>query len=369
MARTGSRQAGAATGAGAARLRSAEYLGDLDRVADRADWPGLDGATVAVAGATGMIGTFLVDALMRARGRRLADVRVLALGRSGRRARGRLPYFGDPAFAFEELDVGVPGARPAGRADVVFHLASTTHPRAYATEPVGTIASNVVGLMNLLEWACARPEGPARFVFASSVEVYGENRGDVERFDEGYCGHLDCNTLRAGYPEAKRCGEALCQAYAAERGVPVWLPRLPRTYGPTLLASDTKAVSQFIHRGVESRDIVLKSEGTQTYSYLYVADVVAGLLHVLAHGEPGVAYNLADERSDASLADLARTIAGIAGTRVTFELPDEVERAGYSTATKALLDASRVRATGWEARYDLRQGLERTMSMLREWER
>jgi nucleoside-diphosphate-sugar epimerase len=89
------------------------------------------------------------------------------------------------------------------------------------------------------------------------------------------------------------------------------------------------------------------------------------MLHVLTACEPGVAYNLADERSDVSLRDLARTIADIAGTEVVFELPDAVERAGYSTATRAMLDASRVRATGWRARYGLREGLERTIRILR----
>jgi nucleoside-diphosphate-sugar epimerase len=301
---------------------------------------------------------------MRKRLRDGLDVRVLALGRSKARAEQRLPYLDEPSFAFEELDVSVPGATPTAPADVVVHLASTTHPRAYATQPIGTVTSNIIGLSNLLEAAPALDDAIS-LVFASSVEIYGQNRGDVDAFDESYCGYIDCNTLRAGYPESKRCGEALCQAYAAQRGLAVYVPRLPRTYGPTLLASDTKAISQFIHKGVAGEDIVLKSEGTQTYSYLYVADVVGGMLHVLTACEPGVAYNLADERSDVSLRDLARTIADIAGTEVVFELPDAVERAGYSTATRAMLDASRVRATGWRARYGLREGLERTIRILR----
>ena len=366
-AATGATSGAAAAAATAGRLAHPLYLQDLDlvRAAD-AGWDDLDGATVAISGATGQLGAFLVDALMRRREMDGTDVRVLALGRDAGRARARLPYFGREGFSFEEVDVSVPGSAPTRPADVVFHLASTTHPRAYATQPVGTVASNVVGLMNLLEYACSRPESPARFVFASSVEVYGENRGDVERFGESYCGYLDCNTLRAGYPESKRCGEALCQAYAAERGMRVYVPRLPRTFGPTVLPSDTKAVSQFVGRGVAREDVVLKSEGTQTYSYLYVADTVGGMLHVLAHGRAGEAYNLADERCDVSLRDLAATIARSAGTKVVFELPDEVERAGYSTATRAMLDPARVRATGWRARYGMAEAMDRTLRILRD---
>ncbi len=360
--------AGATPGVGATgRLAHPLYLQDLDlvRAADLG-WDALDGATVAISGATGLVGTFLVDALMRRRELDGTDVRVLALGRNAGRAQTRLPYFGREGFSFEEVDVSVPGSAPTRPADVVFHLASTTHPRAYATQPVGTVASNVVGLMNLLEYACSRPESPARFVFASSVEVYGENRGDVERFDESYCGYIDCNTLRAGYPESKRCGEALCQAYAAERGMQVYVPRLPRTFGPTVLPSDTKAVSQFVAKGAAREDVVLKSEGTQTYSYLYVADTVAGMLHVLARGQAGAAYNLADARCDVSLRDLAASIARSAGTNVVFELPDEVERAGYSTATRAMLDPARVQATGWRAHYGIDEGMDRTLRILRD---
>lgn len=352
---------------GCKRLRLHAYLEDLDLVcACGANWDVLEGKTVGISGATGMVGAFLVDVLLRKRAVDGLDVRVLALGRSAERARGRLPYGDNPAFSFEELDVSVSGARPAGGADVVVHLASTTHPRAYATQPVGTITSNIMGLQNLLEWQIASSGSHGRFLFASSVEVYGQNRGDVQKFDEGYCGYLDCNTMRAGYPESKRLGEALCQAYAAQEGARVFIPRLPRIYGPTLLPSDTKALSQFLHKAVAGEDVVLKSEGLQTYSYLYVADAVSALLWVLTRGEAGVAYNAADDRSDVALRDLAGIAARAGGGSVAFELPDEVERAGFSTATKALLDASRLQALGWHAHYGIEDGVQRTVGMLRE---
>lgn len=85
-------------------------------------------------------------------------------------------------------------------------------------------------------------------VLTSSVEIYGQNRGDIDYFDEKYSGYIDCNTLRAGYPESKRLSEALCQAYISEKGIDYVAARLPRTYGPTMLMSDTKALSQFIKK-------------------------------------------------------------------------------------------------------------------------
>lgn len=354
------------------RLDHPRYLEDLDLVgASDVDWSVLEGTTVGIAGATGMVGTFLVDVLMRKARAGELDVRVVALGRSATKARKRLPYFDDPRFDFEEYDVTVPGARPQAKADVVVHLASTTHPRAYATQPIATITSNVVGLQNLLEWQLASADAgagdgkPGRFCFASSVEIYGQNRGDVERFNESYCGYLDCNTVRAGYPEAKRLCEALCQAYASERGADIRLPRLPRIYGPTLLSSDTKALSQFLHKAVAGEDVVLKSEGTQVFSYLYVADAVEALLWVLTHGKKGVAYNAAEERSDVALRDLAAAVAQAGGGKVVFDLPDAVESAGFSTATKAMLDPSRLRELGWQAHYGLNEGVARTVEMLR----
>ena len=143
------------------------------------------------------------------------------------------------------------------------------------------------------------------------------------------------------------------------------LPRFTRTYGPTLLKSDTKAISQFIHKGVVGEDIVLKSAGTQYYSYTYVADAVAGLLTVLLLGKMGEAYNISDARSDITLIDLAGIIADIAGTKVVFEMPDDAEAAGYSMVTKARLDGGKLQKLGWKAKYDIRGGLERTINILK----
>lgn len=143
------------------------------------------------------------------------------------------------------------------------------------------------------------------------------------------------------------------------------IPRLTRSYGPTLLQSDTKAMSQFIMRAVAGEDIILKSEGKQYYSYTYVADAVSGLLTVLLKGEGGEAYNIADEKSDITLKDLALVIAESCGRKVVFDVPDDNEKMGYSTATKARLDGSRLKKLGWEMKYDIPQGVERTISMLR----
>jgi len=248
------------------------------------------------------------------------------------------------------------------KVDFVLHLASNTHPVAYASDPIGTILTNIVGTRNMLEAAASL--GARRFLFASSNEIYGENRGDKELFDESYLGYIDCNSLRAGYPESKRCGEALCQAYLRQKGLDIVIARLTRSFGPSLLPSDTKAMSQFLRNGAAKQDIVLKSKGDQVYSYTYAADAVTGLLTVLLKGEKGEAYNVAEESFDIPLKEIACIIAEEAGTKVVFDLPDEVEAAGFSKATKARLDGSKLRALGWRAQYSLREGISRTLRCL-----
>lgn len=345
------------------RTKDETYLSGVDAVcALDLPWGQLAGKSVAISGATGMIGAFLVDVIMRKNIKEGLGCRVIALGRSAEKARARLPYFEDEHFFFEEGSVISPNYRPSQPADYVLHLASSTHPRQYATDPIGTIRGNVDGLQNLLEYAS---DNGARLLFASSVEVYGQNRGDVERFDEHYCGDIDCNTLRACYNESKRLGEAMCQAYRSQRGVDAVIARIARVYGPTLLPDDSKALSQFMHRSIAGEDVVLKSDGTQRFSYLHVADAVSGLLHVLLLGIDGEAYNLADEGSDIALRDLAALVADSNGVKVVFDLPDAAEAAGYSKATLALMDGSKAHALGWRPHYDIQSGIASTMCVLK----
>ena len=349
-------------------LHSMQYRNLLDRLyKDITDWPALEGKTLFVTGASGMIGSVLVDTIMYRNQQVREDrkIRVIAVSRNPKTAEERFCGWqeGD-ALTYISHDIAEPFEQELPVADYYIHAASTTHPLAYVNEPINTVLSNIFGTHNVLELSARNLN--SKSVFLSSVEVYGENRGDVERFKEDYCGYLNCNTLRAGYPEAKRASEALCQAYIKQKGIDAVIVRLPRIYGPSMRMTDSKAVAQFIKKGVFGEDIVLKSEGNQLYSYAHVADAVAAILFVLVHGSVGEAYNVGDERSEITLKALAQMIARYADTEVVFELPDDKERQGYSTATTAIVDSKKISELGWRARYDIAAGLKNTMEILKE---
>ena len=342
------------------------YMEDVAHTAELdLSWEKLKNSSVLISGAAGMIGSFLIDVLMFRNTRYQMNCRVYALGRNRKKAEKRFTvWLKEPEFEFIEHDINLPIAdETAESIDFVLHLASNTHPVAYSSDPIGTITTNMIGTGNMLEFASKH--GAQRCLFASSNEIYGENRGDTEKFTEEYCGYINCNTLRAGYPESKRCGETLCQAYIRQKGLDIVIARFTRTYGPTLLETDTKAMSQFLHKAVKGENIVLKSEGMQFYSFLYAADSVSGLLTVLLKGKTGEAYNISDEASDIRLRDLAGIIAGHAGKEVIFELPDEAESAGYSKVTKARLNSEKLQGLGWNAEYDIKTGSQRTIEILK----
>lgn len=349
-------------------LKNEIYVNTIKNVAELPmHWESLRHSRVMISGATGMIGHFLIDVLMYKNVQEQLDCKVIALGRDEKKAQQKFGlYWENKNFQFVCCDINQEIPVLEEEITYLFHLASNTHPVAYAADPIGTVTANIIGTYNLLNFAAEH--AVKRFIFASSVEIYGENRGDTEKFSEDYMGYIDCNTLRAGYPESKRAGEALCQAFIKQKGLDIVMPRLSRTFGPTMLMSDSKAISQFIKKGAAEEDIVLKSSGTQFYSYSYVADAVSAILTCLFEGKNGEAYNVADDSCNISLRDLAGIIADYAGTSVVFEIPDTVESEGYSKATKAVLDSSKLQEMGWAAQYTMQEGLEETITILRNME-
>lgn len=343
------------------------YQHDIESVANFEELNKLTGSKFLITGATGMIASVIIDILMYYNNTIIDSskgIHIIAVSRNEAKARERFAAYWDSGF-FTYLSQDISQYLPElGDVDYILHAASNTHPRAYATDPIGTITANVTGTYELLSYAAEHH--CRRFLCFSSVEIYGENRKDVDKFDESYLGYIDCNTVRAGYPESKRLSESLCNAFAAQKGQDFVIGRFSRVYGPTMGQEDSKAIAQFIRRAAAGEDIVLKSEGNQLYSYTYVVDAAAAALYLLLYGKSGEAYNVADEKSEITLKELAQILADAAGSKVIFELPDAVERAGYSTATKALLDTGKITALGWRASTPIKEGLEKTVRILRE---
>lgn len=341
-------------------LENSLYKEDIEKCCGlEINWESFRNKSILITGASGMIGSFLIDVFMQ----KNLGCDIYAVGRNVKKAKIRFaPYWDKQEFHFIETDINKEICIGSNRIDFIVHGASNTHPIAYAEDPIGTVTTNVIGTYNILELASVKRT--KRVAFLSSVEVYGENRGDCEKFKEDYCGYIDCNTMRAGYPESKRAGESLCQAYIKQKQLDIVIPRLPRTYGPTMQMTDSKAIAQFIKKGIAKEDVILKSEGKQLYSYCHVLDSVSGILWCLTEGKCGEAYNIADDASDIQMKDLAAIIAQYVGTKVIFDLPDVVEQAGYSKATKALLDSDKLQKLGWKAVYDMNEGLRRTIEIL-----
>jgi len=315
-----------------------------------------------IAGARGMICSELIDTIMYANLNYGLNCKIYGIVRNMQAAEYRFKaYKKSIYFQLVQADINKDVINIDKDVDFFIQGASNTHPVYYSIYPIDTILTNTVGTNRMLEFASKHR--CKRFLFLSSVEVYGENRGDIDKFTEGYLGYLNCNTLRAGYSEAKRLGEALCQAYIAEKGLDCVIPRIARAYGAGLLKEDSKALSQFIHNALKGEDIVLKSKGDQFYSYVYIADIVSALLFLIANGKTGEAYNLSGIESDITLAKLADYIANFVGTRVVYDIPSEQEAAGYSKATKAILDTKKIENLGWHSRYSIREGIKRTLQI------
>lgn len=312
------------------------------------DWSRFNNKVLLISGGTGFIGSFLIKVLRYRVDCFGNKIKVVSLSRRG--------GVSDDYLENLATDVCKPIAY-AAPVDYILHLASNTHPKQYAEDPIGTILTNIDGCNNLLNLAA---EKKARFLLASSVEIYGQ--GTEKSMDERYSGYIDCNQARAGYNEAKRTCEALTQSYRQRFGIDAVIVRLARVFGPDK-KEDTKAMSQFIDKAVLGDEIVMKSHGEQRYSYVYVADAVSALIKVLLDGIDGEAYNISDDDDGKTLRGYAEYLASLSNQKVKFEIEDNL---AVSKATFALMDTTKLKDLGWKPLYTVCQGLKETYTIKRQ---
>ena len=323
-----------------------------------------DNSSFLISGAAGMIGSYIIDLLIVAGNLLKIKIIVFAVDKNKDLLDQRFP---DSLTLSVRKIVWDVNERFALNEDIdyVIHAASNTSPIDYATMPVATMRTNLVGTDNMIQQAIS--SSAKRFLFCSSVEAYGMNNGDVEFFDETYSGYVDSNSLRAGYPSAKRASEALLNAYSKEYpSFQFVIGRIGRIFGPTVILGDTKAPTQFIMDAVNGRNIVLKSSGLQEYSYGYVADCAIAILLLLISGIPGEAYNIADPYSTILLKEFALATAQSGGTELVFQQMTDQEACAYSKVSKAKMNIDKLNSLGWEAKCHYKEGITRTVNIIKE---
>lgn len=332
------------------------YRTALEKVLDAVE---VNGKSFLITGASGLIGSCLIDLLMLANesGRKN---HVYALGRSARKLENR---FGDylcyNGFHIIEQDICSP-IDTNSKFDYIVHGASNADPIRYAKYPVETMNTNLLGIINVMNYA--QKNVNCRVELLSTFEVYGNTGRD--EYSESEAGVLDFNQLRACYPESKRAAEMVARCYSEEYGADVTIGRLSSIYGPTMADDDSKAHAQFLRNALAGKDIVLKSKGEQKRTYCYVIDAITAILYVLFHGEKGGAYNISNENSVVTIAEFAQIVAELSNRAVVFDLPSELERKGFSKPQNCILDNAKLRKLGWTGHYDITSGINETIRIL-----
>ncbi len=341
---------------------------DLEQIAQdtNIDWEQFHNAGFLVTGATGLVGANLIRALLCANRVHEQNMTVIGIARNQEKVHiiyGDLLNRQDLIILYEDItseDFAEKVAVRAGhKIDYIIHGASVTASRMMVEKPVETIMTAINGTQNLLNLGVQ--EQVRSFVYLSSMEAYGDMRiygstSDATRATEVKLGYIDPQKVRSDYPESKRMCENLCTAYVSEYNLPVKVARLAQTFGAGILPWENRVFAQFAKSAINHDDIVLHTKGLSEGNYCYTADVVRGLLTILLKGADGEAYNVANESTHTTIADMAEMVANqIAGgeIRVVFDIPEE-NTFGYAADTRLYLDSSKLQKLGWGPKFSLR---------------
>src|SRR3954464_15163125 len=308
---------------------------------------------VLVAGGAGFLGSHLCDALLTEG----AHVVCLDNFRTGRRQNLR-HLEREPHFDVLEADVINPfparlrGAR--ARFDAIFNLACAASPPHYQADPEHTMLTSVVGTHSLLTLA---EDHGARFFLASTSEIYGDP--EVHPQKETYWGNVNPTGPRACYDEGKRSAETLTFDFERARRAEVRVARIFNTYGPRMRADDGRVVSNVICQALTGDDITVYGSGQQTRSFCYAADLVDGLMRLMAYDGPANGpFNLGNP-VELTIEDLVTRVIALTGTRsevVARPLPIDDPRRRKPDITRAR------QLLGWSPKTPLELGLKRTIT-------
>lgn len=341
------------------------WLSDLDEIiAVLPELEELAGKSVMVTGCTGLICSAVVDVLIRWNETHDEKITILAAGRNEKKVRDRFTVYTDePWFTFVPYDASSTENMLTLPCAYIIHGASNASPNKIVKEPVETMLSNFVGMKYLLDYA--KEKGTKRVLFISTSEVYGrKTHNNPSRIDE--YGWIDLLNSRSSYSIAKCATETMCASYYDEYGVESVIIRPGHIYGPTAVESDNRVSSAWAYNVARSKDIVMKSDGTQIRSYCYCLDSASAILKVLLKGENVHAYNISNPDSIINIRRMAEILANSAGVELKMELPTEAEKKGFNPMSNSSLDSTELLALGWKGLFDAERGFSHTVDILKE---
>ncbi len=315
---------------------------------------------VLVTGGAGFIGSHLCERLL-ADGHQVACLDNFYTGQRDNIAHLRAHEH----FHIIEHDVATPLEASAADAldhklgfvpEWVFNLACPASPIHYQRDPVKTIETSVFGVMNML--ALCRRHG-ARLLQASTSEVYGDPL--VHPQTETYWGHVNPIGPRACYDEGKRLAETLCFDHQRSRGADIRVVRIFNTYGPRMAMNDGRVVSNFVLQALRGEPLTLYGDGQQTRSFCYVAELVDGLVRMMAQHEHIGPINLGNP-AEFTIRQLAERVLALTGSdselrHLPLPVDDPVRRQPDIERARTVLD--------WQPRVDLDDGLIATIAYFR----
>jgi nucleoside-diphosphate-sugar epimerase len=243
--------------------------------------------------------------------------------------------------------------------DIVMHFASPASPTAFKQIPEDILNANIMGTRNMLEIA---HNDNARFIFASTSEVYGNPPLSELPLKETYNGNVNCLGERGCYDEGKRAGEAYCKAYERLYGMDIGIVRIFNTYGPRM-PDDGRAIPTFIKYSLANKRLPIFGSGEQTRSFLYIDDLIAGIMgYTLCEKTLPYPVNIG-AINQTRLIDVAYMIHQMTGTDMAFEYFDRTE----DDPDYRLPDITRInKLIGWKPITPLERGLKKTIEYFKK---